>query len=215
MPKSSAFTLSVNNGIKFNSDAALPQDISDMLYRVSQVNTLVLNDFYFNNTVFSTFQLHNEAGNVIYLTPFKFNEDDEELKIRISKTLSKDELNILFAPNNPKEVLDAVHAKAEQNHYISINEGALSKNLENWVGRAYYADAKEREVAHSFYIDYDSKNKKNLNHDTLLAKHSFQKYYLFQGDYSVYYLEVNFKNDNPVMVTIFLNASDIAAIIRS
>lgn len=212
MPHTPAFSLNINDSLHFISDSTIPFALTNK-HTITNIHTLVINDFYFNNQLLPCYELRDLSANKLYITPFKFNEE-EELKLRVSKPLTQTQIANLFDAKNYVEVLNELLSKADDKDYISINP-TLPPELTNWLGKAYYIDLKESNLAEAIYIEYDTKNKKNLNPQTLMTKHAFQRYSLLQGDYAVYYLEINLSRPEPVFATIFLNASDIEHIERA
>jgi hypothetical protein len=209
MSKASAFMLHLNSTITFHEDGSLPQDIRGQTFKVTRVDMLLLNDVYFNQELFPSYELTGYLGNKIILSPFQFEEDNDELKLRVTKCILAEDLKALFHPHNFKELLNL---KQDENNYFSIEENNVSAQLKHWISRTYYLDIKDLEVATSTYIEYDARNKKNLNYTLLLKKYPFHKYFLFSGDYNSFYLEVNFENEPQVKATTFLSFSDIDSI---
>ncbi|MBI2791580.1 MAG: hypothetical protein HYX61_06445 [Gammaproteobacteria bacterium] len=207
MSKSSAFMLNLNDVVTFHDDGSLPQETQNQSFKVTRIDTLLLNDFYFNQELFPSYELTGESGNKIQLSPFKFEE--EELKLRITKNITMEDLHQLCKPHHPKELFNL---QQDENNYFSIDDANIQSSLKNWVGRTYYVDIKEQDVATSTYIQFDSANKKNLNYTLLLKKYPFATYSLFLGDYNTFYLEVNFEQTPQVRVTTFLSLSDIESI---
>ncbi len=206
MSKFSPFNLTLNSTVKFTNDESLPLDIRDQTFTVTGIESLLLNDFYFNNQLFPVYELTGKLANKIFLSPFTFEEGDDELKLRITKNLNDLEINALFKLNTVKELLNL---KQEENNYFTIDDTNISDQLKHWISRTYYLDIKDQDVATCSYIQYDSGNKKNLNYSMLLKKYPFQKYSLFLGDYNSFYLEVNFDNNPQMRTTAFLSMSDV------
>lgn len=206
MHKAPAFLLNLNSTLSFTEDEALAEDIRGQTFTVTNIETLLLNDFYFNFELFTVYELTSQKGNKILLSPFTFEQDDEELKLRITRDLSDEEVKAIFQANTVKQMLSA---NQDENNYFSIIENEASKKLKDWISRTYYLDIKDQEIASSTYIHYDTGNKKNINYAMLLKKYPANKYFLFLGDYNSFYLEVNFENTPKVRATTFLNLSDI------
>ncbi|MBS0288141.1 MAG: hypothetical protein JSR17_12655 [Proteobacteria bacterium] len=206
MHKAPAFLLHLNSPLSFVDDEALAEEIRGQTFTVTHIETLLLNDFYFNHELFPVYELTSAKGNKIRLSPFTFEQDDEELKLRITRDLSDEEVKALFQANTVKQMLNA---NQDENNYFSIAENEASKILKDWISRTYYLDIKDQEIASSTYIEYDAGNKKNINYAMLLKKYPANKYFLFLGDYNSFYLEVNFENSPKVRATTFLNLSDI------
>ncbi len=204
MHKTPAFLLGLNSTLTLVDDQALPDDIRGQTFTVTQINTLLINDFYFNHELFSVYEL-SAAGSKILLSPFTYEQDDEELKLRVTRDLSDEEVKALFQAQTIKQMLLA----KDENNYFSIAQNEISDKLKAWVSRTYYLDIKDQAIASSTYIEYDLGNKKNINYTMLLKKYSAQKYFLFLGDYNSFYLEVNFENTPKVRATTILSLSDI------
>ncbi len=206
MSKSSLLNLTLNSTVKFTDDESLPIDIRDQTFTVTRVESLLLNDFYFNNQLFPVYELTGKSANTLFLSPFTFEEGDDELKLRITKSLTDLEIKALFKLNTVKELLNL---KQEENNYFTTDDNNISGQLKHWISRTYYLDIKDQDVATCSYIQYDLGNKKNLNYSMLLKKYPFQKYSLFLGDYNSFYLEVNFDNNPQMRATAFLSMSDV------
>lgn len=204
MTKISAFVLNLNDCIQFSDDDSLPQDIRNQHFKVTKINTILVNDFYFNHDLFACYELTDSRGSIIRLSPFHFEADNHTLRLRITKQANAEDLLKLFHPLNPFEVLSS---DPDESDYFLIEDSNVSKELKNWLGRTYYPDVKDQEMATITYIDYDSGNKKNLNYSLLLKKYPHQPYLLFLGDYNTFYLERNKDNMHDVLVTTFLDAS--------
>ncbi len=205
MPQSFIITFQIGDEITFTSDMAVPEDLQNRSYRVARISSLILNDFYFNTEVFTCYELVDENQQSLLLTPFRF-EDDIDDKLRITKRLSKKEIDALF----PKGNAEAVFSKPtnlKDSQTILFDESTLPSSLKSWLGRSYYLDLKDPDVGSSTYVDYDPKNKKNINPELLLSKHSSSRYALFQGDYALYFLEANFELTDPLLATLFLERS--------
>ncbi len=203
------FFLSFNSKLTLTDDEALPEDIRGQTFTVTHLETLLLNDFYFNDELFPAYELRAQNGGKILLSPFTFEQDDEELKLRVTRDLSNEEVKALFSANTIMQMLDA---NQDENNYFSISENEIANKLKQWISKTYYLDIKDQAIASSTYIQYDMTNKKNINFDLLLKKHVHHKYFLFLGDYNSFYLEVNFENNPAVRATTILNMSDIANI---
>src|ERR1700683_4790330 len=111
MTKAAIFILNLDDTLTFNPDDALPLDLSDQSFKVTAVRTALLNDVYFDNGIFCSYELTAPDGQKIFLTPFHF-EEEVEMKLRISKVLPSSALSQLKIESN---------ALAAEN-YISINE---------------------------------------------------------------------------------------------
>lgn len=203
MPQSFAITFHINDIVTFNNDLSVPEDLQNQSFKVARINSLILNDFYFNNEVFTCYELVNDNHDSLLLTPFRFEDDDVD-KLRVTRCLSKAEIAALF-PNGSPENIFSKTANIKDAQTISFDEATLPDSLKNWFGRSYYLDIKETSVTSASYVEYDPKNKKNINPELLLSKHPFQRYSLFQGDYALYFLEANFELPNPLLVTLFLD----------
>lgn len=195
--------LNINDCIQFSDDDSLPQDIRNQIFKVTKMNTILVNDLYFNHDLFASYELRNSQGNVVYLSTFHFEEDNHELRLRLTKQISPEDLTKLFEPLNVEAVLNLNPGESD---YFSIDENKMNNQLKNWLGRTYYPDVKDQEIATISYIDYDSSHKKNLNYSLLLKKYPYRQYALFLGDYNTFYLEVNKDNMHEVLATTFLDA---------
>lgn len=213
MPQSFAITFHINDVVTFGNDVAVPQDLQEKSFSVSRIKTLILNDFYFNNDVFTCYELTqtDDASVRLFLTPFRFEDDDQD-KLRLTKPLSDADLKILF----PSVDLNSYFRKTtniKDAQTITIPESVPS-SLHGWLGRSYYLDSKDSGPASAYYVDHDPKNKKNLNPELLLAKHAVDQYSLFQGDYGLYYLEADFEKLNQLLATLILEENCITTPLR-
>jgi hypothetical protein len=208
MPQSFIITFQINDTVTFSSDLAVPEDLQNQSYRVTRVSSLILNDFYFNTEVFTCYELVGDNQQTLLVTPFRF-EDDVEDKLRITKRLSKEEITALF-PKGDVEKIFSKPTNINESQTILFDEATLPSSLKNWLGRSYYLDLKDPDVGSATYVDYDPKNKKNMNPELLLSKHPYHRYSLFQGDYALYFLEANFDQPDPLLTTLFLDANCLA-----
>lgn len=205
MPHSLETVLHTGGTVTFTNDVGTPEDLHHQAFRVHATKTLILNDFYFNQTVFTTYELQNETGTVIRLTPFCFEDDDQE-KLRLTRALTASEIQALFPQNDLASLFRPVGNPTEAE---TINIEHAPASVKDWLGRAYYLDLKERGVATATYVDHDPKQKKNFNPEWLLSNHSHQQYTLFQGDYALYFLEAKLDAPEPLLATLFLDAYSI------
>ncbi|MGD9593138.1 MAG: hypothetical protein AB7V32_11515 [Candidatus Berkiella sp.] len=206
MHKAPVYSLNLDSALTFINDDVIPNELRGQTFRVSQVQTLLVNDFYFNHALFPTFELSADNGTKFWLSPFTFEQDDDEVKLRVTRDLTDNEVKALFQADTMMQMLSA---NADENNYFSIADNEVSNALKSWVSRTYYLDMKDQEIASSTYIQYDMGNKKNINYTMLLKKYSAAKYFLFLGDYNSFYLEVNFENNPKVRATTILHLSDI------
>lgn len=205
MPQSFIITFQVGDTVTFSNDMSVPEDLQNQSYRVARINTLILNDFYFNKEVFTCYELVDDNQQSLLVTPFRF-EDDVDDKLRITRRLSNDMITALFPKGDAKTLLRKP-TNIQESETITFDDATLPPSLKNWLGRSYYLDLKDPDVGSATYVDYDPKNKKNINPELLLSKHAYQRYSLFQGDYALYFLEANFELPNPVLVTLFLDGN--------
>ncbi len=211
MHKAPAFLLNLNSTLTFSNDDALASELRAQTFTVTHIETLLLNDFYFNHMLFPAFELTSKAGTKLLLSPFTFEQDDDELKLRVTRDLNDEETKALFQADTIKQMLSA---STDENNYFSIADNDLSRQLKSWVSSTYYLDIKDQDIASSTYIQYDMGGKTNINYAMLLKKYPFAKYFLFLGDYNSFHLEVNFENTPKVRATTILNLSDIQSIER-
>lgn len=207
MPQSFDVTLHLNERVSFSTDQAVPEDLQGKAFTVIRIGTLILNDFYFNHEVFTSYELQDEQGNTLFLTPFRFEEDEHD-KLRITKALTSQEIKALFPHDDPK-VIFRKSTDADDAQTIVIEASRVPSTLKNWLGHSYYIDLKDQSISAASYIDYDPKNKKNINSQSLLAKYPSQQYTLFQGDYALFFLEANFDLDHSLLATLFLEESSL------
>lgn len=207
MPQSFDVILHLNECVSFSTDQAVPEDLQGKTFRVTKIGSLVLNDFYFNHEVFTSYELQNEQGETIFLTPFRFEEDEHD-KIRITKALTSEEIKALFPDEDPTTIFRK-STDADDAQTIIIETSRVPNTLKNWLGHSYYIDLKDQSVSTASYIDYDPKNKKNINSQSLLAKYPSQQYTLFQGDYAIFFLEANFDLNHSLLATLFLEESNL------
>lgn len=207
MSQSFNIILHLNERVIFGTDPAVPEDLQGQAFTVIRTNTLILNDFYFNNEVFTSYELKDEQGKTLFLTPFRFEEDAHD-KLRITKALTPQEIQILFPQGDPSAIFKK-STHADEAKTIVIETSLVPASLKNWLGRSYYIDLKDQGASTASYIDYDLKNKKNINAASLLSKHASQQYTLFQGDYALYFLEANFDLNYSLMATLFLDESNL------
>lgn len=207
MPQSFDVTLHPSERVTFAIDPAVPEDLQGKTFTVFRINTLILNDFYFNNEVFTCYELKDEQDKTLFVTPFRFEEDEHD-KLRITKALTPEETRALFPQGDPKTIFRK-STDPDEAETIVVEESTVPASLKNWLGRSYYIDLKDQGPSTASYIDYDPKNKKNINPTSLLSKHTSQQYTLFQGDYALYFLEANFDLDHSLLVTLFLEESNL------
>jgi len=202
MTKPNLITFDINQDIQFTDDHRLPLSVKQKTLSVTKIKTLVLNDFYFNYQILTCYQLKTPDQSLLYLTPFFFN-DEEELKFRLTTTLPSEIFEALMAPDKAETLLN--YSKPDNDLTIHLPQDKIPAAWQQWLGRSYFQDLKEIAFSTSYYVDFDSKLKKNINYDLLIAKHTYQKYYLFQGDYTDFYLEANFQNDPTILASIILD----------
>lgn len=203
MTKTSAFTFNLNEWVQFVDDDSLPQDIRNQRFKITDIRTILVNDFYFNHELFVSYELTDEKGNIIFVSPFTFEQDNHNFKLRVTKRISAEDLKILLSPLAVHELFSL----SEESDYFSIDDVNVHPALTNWVGRTYYPDLKDQAIATISYIPYDSGNRKNVNYSLLLKKYPAKQYSLFLGDYNTFYLEVANDNNQEVFATAFFEAS--------
>lgn len=202
MTKPNLITFDINQELVFTDDERLPAAVKQQSLSVAQIKTLVLNDFYFNYQILTCYELSTADQSPLLLTPFFFN-DEEELKFRLTTAIPLEIFNTLVAPEKAESLLS--YNKPDNDLTIHLPQDKIPAPWQKWLGRSYFQDLKEITLSTSYYVDFNSKNKKNINYDLLIAKHPYQKYYLFQGDYTDFYLEVNFQNTPTILTSIILD----------
>ena len=202
MPQSFDVTWKINERVTFNSEPTVPDDLQGKTLTVIHSSILILNDFYFNNEVFTCYHLQDEQKNDFLVTPFRFEEDEVD-KLRITRSLTQQEIDTLF-PNGQSQSVFNVPTDPNEAETIVFDEKNIPASLKSWLGRSYYIDLKDHGVGSASYMDIDLKNKKNVNAESLLSKHSAERYTLFQGDYALYFIEANLQGSQALRVTLFL-----------